>query len=687
MGDVHYIVEKLQGPPFNMDVTLLSFSEKSPQELLKLLSDVTLKISPKLQRINPNEPPEQTADRVAVFLRNVKYIPSLDVVTFRQLLAAADKDTVHSVLKWVLSQGQMLEKRAFVGSYLSLPDMPEELNYDPEVIELKEIIKGLQADFIEAHKALDTARDEEKERLAEKVEKAAAQAAALPDASSYRNVCVALRQEHDREVLISQQLQAQQQQLERAEGSFQRSAGRLREMQQHLASHGGSDATGGSQVLEVLQDDVARLRLQVSTRWPKELEAKQRRLAAVQDTLSNGINSEGDLLQLLSQEATMKQQVTAMQERQVAVERARAADKAFLQVRQAQQMATLVARKKAELTAKVERLQERRDTLATALDSSSSHGGTAGGGSECGGISDEDWRVKYEAIKAKLPSYKAMKKELAELEAEAFVLNRTLDILQQQEQSLRGQVQQLEAQAGVQGYADLAAGLEKVSEEKGAVDEAKGNVLQEVSATVEQITAAVKRKKLQLAPAIQELRSLREQYSSLEALHAEKKAAFESAVGNLGREVTGLESDVARLQKEVADSSAELLKVKSSVIDLEGHIQRIAATGGEELRRRCQLQLAESETLLRHLREQQRRVKDQHTHGLAQISMMRDLLQLLQVKRQVLDGQLAAGLGGSSISSSTSKAAGRGGLLAAGAGGVRLAGLPAQSFNTNVMVL
>jgi len=107
-----------------------------------------------------------------------------------------------------------------------------------------------------------------------------------------------------------------------------------------------------------------------------------------------------------------------------------------------------------------------------------------------------------------------------------------------------------------------------------------------VSATVEQISAAIKRKKLQLAPAIQELRTLREQYSSQEALHAEKKAAYESAVGGVGREVCGLETELASLVKEVSDSSAELMKVKSSVVDLEGHIQRIAATGGEELRRR-----------------------------------------------------------------------------------------------------
>lgn len=58
----------------------------------------------------------------------------------------------------------------------------------------------------------------------------------------------------------------------------------------------------------------------------------------------------------------------------------------------------------------------------------------------------------------------------------------------------------------------MAADLEKVSEAKGAVDEAKGAVLQEVSATVEQIQSAIKQRKTQLAPQIQRLREIREQY-------------------------------------------------------------------------------------------------------------------------------------------------------------------------------
>jgi Intraflagellar transport 81 calponin homology domain len=43
--------------------------------------------------------------------------------TFRQLLVAGDREAIYPVLKWVLPQPQLLEKRAFVGYYLSFPDV------------------------------------------------------------------------------------------------------------------------------------------------------------------------------------------------------------------------------------------------------------------------------------------------------------------------------------------------------------------------------------------------------------------------------------------------------------------------------------------------------------------------------------------------------------------------------------
>jgi hypothetical protein len=91
-----------------------------------------------------------------------------------------------------------------------------------------------------------------------------------------------------------------------------------------------------------------------------------------------------------------------------------------LQVRQAQQMSSLVTRKKSELAAKVQRLQERHASLSAALDSSGSEGQQGPGGG--GAVTEAEWKAKYDAVKAQLPAYKAMKKELAELEAEVGML-------------------------------------------------------------------------------------------------------------------------------------------------------------------------------------------------------------------------------------------------------------------------
>ena len=130
--DLHYIVDQLNAPPFQYNLSLLSLrhvicrlfeiihvlivsvyfrSEKSSQECLQLLSDVFAQISPKQkvpdienhkavgiqdltheilkltmhacfsQKIDVSkEEPEQTADRLVQFLKIVKYKPpaSLD---------------------------------------------------------------------------------------------------------------------------------------------------------------------------------------------------------------------------------------------------------------------------------------------------------------------------------------------------------------------------------------------------------------------------------------------------------------------------------------------------------------------------------------------------------------------------------------------------------------------------------
>jgi hypothetical protein len=72
----------------------------------------------------------------------------------------------------------------------------------------------------------------------------------------------------------------------------------------------------------------------------------------------------------------------------------------------------------------------------------------------------------------------------------------------------------------------------------------------------------------------------------VEALHAEKKAAYESAVGPVEAAVSGLSSDVSALQQQLEADGAALTKVKGRLGQLDSSLARLAATGGEELKRR-----------------------------------------------------------------------------------------------------
>ena len=60
---------------------------------------------------------------------------------------------------------------------------------------------------------------------------------------------------------------------------------------------------------------------------------------------------------LQGQANSLHSQIGEIQERRALADRARQGDKAFLQLRQAQQMAAMVGRKKDELGTKMERLQ------------------------------------------------------------------------------------------------------------------------------------------------------------------------------------------------------------------------------------------------------------------------------------------------------------------------------------------
>ncbi|PNW70526.1 hypothetical protein CHLRE_17g723600v5 [Chlamydomonas reinhardtii] len=646
MGDVSYIVDSLGLPPFSYQMSLLSFTEKGPQELLQLLSDVFSTISPKHQKVDvAKEVPDQTADRLIGFLKIIKYRPNVqDPLLFRQLVAAGDRETLYQILRWVVPQAQLLEKRAFVGYYLSFPDMPEEFNFDPDIMELKEEIKAMQQEFIELHKSSDAIKtlskdtqalknkikslEEEKERLGEKVERAKGAVDKLPDRSSYMEVCTNLRKQQDEEVNLSTAIQTQRALQEKAEASYHRAAARLRELQTSY-----QEGSAGK-LLETLNEDVKNLRAQVNERYPKEVEKRQKRQAALSEALASGISTEMDLQRLQHQATALHNQITEIQERKVAQDKARQGDKAYLQLRQAQQMATVSARKKEELGAKQERLQEKKTALTAQLDKLNAEGGGSGAV-----FSEEEWRTKYESMKSKLPIYKKMKKELGDLEAEVFVLAHTEELLASQEGGLLEKVKRLEKQQGISGFTETAQHLEKVSEAKSQMDEEKGMTLIEISRTVEEINNAINQRKQQLAPQIKKLRSVRQDFAEFEAKYLEKKTAYDNVVATFEARTSALEGEVSGLKAEVSENETKYHMLHCQLHITDQNIKKVTSgPAAERLRDKYEAKVKEAEDSTKALRDRQREIKDTHSTGLSQIDIMNDMLRLLQLKLNLARG-------------------------------------------------
>jgi hypothetical protein len=60
------------------------------------------------------------------YLKAVKYKPQADPVAFRFALANGEREVLHAILKWILSQLPVLQKRAMIGFYLAMPEVPPE---------------------------------------------------------------------------------------------------------------------------------------------------------------------------------------------------------------------------------------------------------------------------------------------------------------------------------------------------------------------------------------------------------------------------------------------------------------------------------------------------------------------------------------------------------------------------------
>lgn len=145
----------LKQPPFNENMTLMSFDEKKEYELLELIVKILSMIDPELStdKSDSNENLKVLLD----FLKVVNF-PYAGERQLEDDLLKGEKKLLVQILHFLLSKIQELKKRYYLSKFLQNIPISEEFSGEEEIIELMSKYRALQAEFHSVHSMVEEKR-------------------------------------------------------------------------------------------------------------------------------------------------------------------------------------------------------------------------------------------------------------------------------------------------------------------------------------------------------------------------------------------------------------------------------------------------------------------------------------------------------------------------------------------------
>eukprot|EP01038_Epipyxis_sp_PR26KG_P004215 gene4215-5990_t len=556
MEKISLIVDKLNGPPFNKKIfTLTEFDGKSSMELLEYTCEAIVAIDPEQDSVF-GETTDNRIQRILQFLSIMKFsIPEDQYEDFQNLLMSGDKDILHTILHWLLSRLEHLQKRAYLAKYLMPVDVPPEFaNGDDLIIELMGRVKDLQADFKEIHKNVDQLRstgtkpselkaeiqqlEQERTQLEAKIKRM--QKDMNVDEDRFKEMLKAtsaLRKEQENEVLHHERLREHRKLLQEADMRLNDSNKRFSELKKS-----GVQTQSAEQILNKLQNDVKDLSDKRES-IERSIAERELHLEKLQSWDNNDkVTTEEDVRSKRDQVRDYEDQISVLQER---LDSALEKNTKLVVFRQA---STMALKKYREREDEVDKLNEELRRINRQIEEKESD--LKASGKNGNKLGKKDLKKYGAVVRDKIEKYKKMKEELSSLRSELVVLQRTEQILKSRNQNLEEFLADLERQKGVEGYRDTQRALIEMSERTAEVDQIKGATLEEISVTVEQIGKEFKKMQTQLQPLISELKNVRVEYMDVESQYQEKKSMYDKVAVGLDMEKQTLEKEANSLQDE-----------------------------------------------------------------------------------------------------------------------------------------
>jgi len=653
---IKFIVGRLAEPPFNKTYNLISFDSLEMFTLLQTLSDVVLAIEDKAVIDIREEGADETAIRLFSSLRILKYkfpTEAAELSRLRAGLVQGDKPVIYPILEWILQRVDDLKKRAYLARYLMKVPIPQDMLVDVGVADTFGQYEGMQENFKELHKDLETlkssgfsvseikkdisAMEEEKEQILRRIDRLKKKAEGIPGTNNLMSITQSLRRETEKEEKISKQKQEQKTVIVHANQKLQRLQAQMKEAR--AASAGAS----AESLVRKLEEENRANNFLVKDKLPKEIEAKKQFVQTLDKVVSEPAMGQSDLDSLNDKCRVLSSEINGLVENRMRSVQAPEEDKLTI----FRQQASIILRKK---DAAAENLNDTRAEIAALEKELKEKNDLVKAGSEDGEVlRGEEFKRYVNKLRSKSNVYKKKKSDLADLKSEFGVLSRTEEILRQRAADLKMSLANIEKEKGVSGFTDTQEELERVSALKGDLDIKKAASLEEMSKMVTKLKDSLNEKRTTLAPLISELRPRRIRARDLTQEYDEKKNAYETKLAGLESNMSKLDQEVRTLKEEASaeesryhflQGTTKILQAQRQKVQDELKVYTTTSTGGEKKksqREQLQKRIAEAEKAGKELREQQKQIREQHGSGLNQMKMWQDLLAVMEAKLKTFD--------------------------------------------------
>ncbi|XP_012274186.1 intraflagellar transport protein 81 homolog [Orussus abietinus] len=618
--DTKFIVSELN-KVLGKNYNLISFNSLSPEDLLQVLSDVISEVQqqggPKIDMRTEN--PEQSSIRLLSALRILNYQPNKDPMSFRQGLIKGDTEIIHDILKWLLSNMELVRKRTYLSRFLVKIDVPFEYLEDPDISLLYDQYSKLVEEFKMVHKEREAgkkageaaaevkadlkAMEKEREIIMGRVEKMKMRA---EPGLHLLSAAQALRLERDKEREIAMQKEQEKGAMSALQVSLHRAERELQNLKQASA---GLTPQG---LIQRLSEEITVLGVVANERLPSELTAKKAQVNALRKVVGSphvGPDDIGALRNRLD---------LAARELQALVENKAAGSGADKMVPFRQQAAAVASMKRNTLD-RLEKTEATLEELSIRLEHKRD---------EARRLAEEpapkgDELKRYVArLKARSALYKRCRSELAGLKAESGVLHRTLAILENQ----MSQIKPSNESPSVRSVSVLPDDC----------------TVESASLINTQLSRNISTFRAQLAPLLNELRPLRqkseeldERYERAHRSHSSVDANMETTMNNLCSEVEGLRRNINESTTQAERLSEEVAKLKLAEDRIQQEIRTYASPGGgSTLRDELQESIQKEEKKLKVLKEEEQHVKEHATQYENQTQQWSNLISIFECKLQ-----------------------------------------------------